>query len=146
MRSCRVCGSGNISPSRVKSSDWICSGCANRKRAQNTACYLACKLASVLRKAGVTAPYPGARFAREVYEKCGGASVLSGERHTRRLCIVRVDPQGDWSADNAVLVTSAEAYALSRTTSSQGRRRLLLCGAVKMSNDTGLVESKNSVQ
>lgn|SRR6185295_11067844 len=121
---CRQCGSPNIAPSRAKSYDWICSACANKRRKQNTGTYLSVKLASALRRAGIAAPYPGAVFTRAVYEKCGGASVISGETHLRRLCVVRINVEDDWVVDNAVLVTSAEAYALAHTT-GYARQRLL---------------------
>lgn len=124
---CRVCHSADrpIAPSRAKSSNWICSSCANAARNADAACYLACKLASALRKRGERAPFPGTALAREVLAKCDGRSVLSGERNVRRLCIVRVAPELPWSSDNAVLVTSAEGYALSRAGDAECRRRLL---------------------
>jgi hypothetical protein len=75
--------------------------------------YLSAKLANSLRKAGTSPPYPGTAFAREVYEKCNGCSVLSEtENDVRNLFIVRIDPNGPWSPENAVLVTSDEARAL----------------------------------
>jgi hypothetical protein len=126
MHQCRVCQLLKpISPSRTKASNWICSPCANRQRVRDNACYLAVKLAGVLRKQGVKAPYPGTAFARQVVAKCNGKSVLSGEASIKRLCIVQVDPAGAWTPDNAVIVTSAEAYALSRTLSPVCREMLL---------------------
>ncbi len=92
------------------------------RRAKLTASYLAC----ALRKRGVCAPFPGTQMVRQVLAKCGGRSVMSGEDNVRRLCIARVDTELPWSVANAVLVTSAESYALSRTQDAECRRRLLL--------------------
>ena len=88
--------------------------------------YVARKLAHVLRKRGLQAPYPGTDFVRRVLAKCEGQSVLSGERDVKRLCIVQVDPGQGWTPDNAVVVTSAEGYALSRTQDGACRQALLL--------------------
>lgn len=127
-RPCRVCASHEraIAPSRMRNSDWICSRCANRQRTGDEARYLAGKLASTLRKHGVRAPYPGTQLARVVHKRCRGRSVLSGERRLQRLCVVRVDPQRPWTSDNAVLVTSGEAYALRRASSASSWMRELL--------------------
>jgi hypothetical protein len=125
MHQCRVCNQSRpISPSRIKASNWICSPCANRQRLRDSASYLAVKLATVLRKQGVKAPYPSTAFARQVLAKCSAKSVLTGEANIKRLCIVKVDPAGGWTLENAVIVTSAEAYALTR--SVVGCREMLL--------------------
>jgi len=87
-------------------------------------------LASGLRKRGVKAPYPGAAFANAVLLKCQGKSVLSGESNVKRLCIVQVDPDAGWIVDNALLVTSAESYALCRA-SRQCREMLLSRATMK---------------
>jgi ribosomal protein L37AE/L43A len=126
MHQCRVCNQVKpISPSRVKASNWICSPCANRQRLCDNATYLAVKLATLLRKQGVKAPYPSTAFARQVLAKCSAKSVLTGEGNIKRLCIVKIDPNGGWTLDNAVIVTSGEAYALTRTTGA-GCREVLL--------------------
>ncbi len=126
MHSCRVCNQSKpISPSRVKACNWICSPCANRQQRQDDACYLAVKLATVLRKQGVKAPYPSTAFARQVLAKCNGKSALTGEGNIKRLCLVKIDPAAAWTLDNAVIVTSGEAYALTRTTSTGCREMLL---------------------
>ena len=75
---------------------------------------MARKLADSLRRQGYAKPYPGVRFVRQVIEKCGGQSVLSGNANMRHLCVVRVNPTLPLSLDNATLVTGGECYALSR--------------------------------
>ncbi len=130
MHPCRVCHLEKpISPSRIKTCNWICSSCANQQRTHdNDACYLAIKLAGILRKRGIKAPFPSTNFARLVLQKCNGKSVLSGESNVKHLCIVQVDVDGGWTIENAVLVTSAESYALRRA--SHTCRQVLLESSV----------------
>lgn len=126
-RPCRACGERRpIAPARARARDWICSRCANHRRDGDAARYLARKLSAVLRKRGVAAPFPGTAFARGVIGRCDGQSVLSGERDVRRLCIVQLDEAGTWTTDNAVLVTSAEGYALRRAATVGGNRQGLM--------------------
>ena len=103
-----MCGRSDcrMAPSRIRARNWICSRCANAARDRDAGRYLARKLAAVLRKRGVRPPYPGVQFARAVLRKYGDHDDL------RRRCIVRVDESGPWTVDNAVLVSSAEAHAL----------------------------------
>jgi hypothetical protein len=62
----------------------------------------------------------GTALVRQVMLKCCGKSALSGESNWKRLCIVRIDRTQPWTQENAILVTSAESYALS---SLQAQRR-----------------------
>ncbi len=127
MRTCRICRDEKpMSPSRIKDRNWICSKCSNREQSKDTARYLAKKLSSVLRKQGKSAPFPSTDFARRVYKKYNGKSVLSGETNVKNLCIVQIDPDAEWTLENAVLVTSAEGYALSRTKKLNHRQTLLV--------------------
>lgn len=91
-------------------------------RDKDAARYLAKKLASSLRKRGIPAPYPGTEFVRRVIASNGGSNV-------KGMCIVQVDRDIKWSVDNVLLVTSAEAYTLSRAT--EKRRREIIEGLRK---------------
>jgi hypothetical protein len=67
----------------------------------------------------------GAPYVRQVIKKCEGRSVVSGETNIRLLCVVRVDMEKPWSVENAVLVTSAESYALTWALNREVRLQLL---------------------
>lgn len=71
------------------------------------------------RKPGSANERAGTHLVRRIIIKCQGRSVLSGESNWKRLCVVRIDTEKPWSLENAVLVTSAESYAL---TTMKGRR------------------------
>lgn len=135
-RCCRVCNdpSRPIPPARAAVSNWICNACTNKHRDADPARYLAAKLAACLRKHGGTAPFPSTAFARAVYQKCHGKSVLSDECNPRNLCIVRIDPDGPWLPDNAVLVTSFESHTLTRCgrLTPLDRRHILYIAAAKL--------------
>lgn len=122
---CRVCLSETqkIAPSRVKARNWICSVCVNKILQKDPAIYLAKKLASTLRKKGIKAPYPGTNFARLVIAKCHGKSVFSNESDVKKLCIAKEDPNGPWTVENAILVTSSESYTLTRLDASSDELR-----------------------
>jgi len=53
---------------------------------------------------------PSAELIRAILKKCNSESVLSGK--TENLCIVRVDPQQDWTLENAIVITTEESDAL----------------------------------
>ena len=127
MKPCRVCHQATpISPSRIKTMNWICSPCANRESDKDDARYLARKVAAVLRRRNEQKPYPGTRLARQVLQRCNHKSTMSGEGNIRHLCMVQIDPLRPWTdEENVILVTSAEAYALSRATTRKGRQRML---------------------
>jgi hypothetical protein len=119
MPECRVCHGehGPVSPSRAKYNNYICSYCNNKQANSDPARYLARKMARRYN--------PGTAFVRKVIAKCGGCSVLSGEDEWKRLCVTRINPEEPWNLDNAILVTSAEGYALSRMRTPEQRQRLL---------------------
>ncbi len=123
---CRVCSKYRpILPSRVANHNWICNSCAYRQSKSDFSQYMAKKLSVTLRKKGYRPPYPGVTFARAVLKKCESQSVMSGDTNVKNLCLVLLDPQKGWTLENAVVVTSAEAGALSRTHEDSHRRTLL---------------------
>jgi hypothetical protein len=64
-------------------------------------------------------------FVVQVLQRYSGRSALSGEDDVSRLCIVRIDPSKPWHVDNAILVTSAESYAISRMRTPEQRLRFI---------------------
>jgi ribosomal protein L37AE/L43A len=124
---CRVCSNYRpILPSRVANHNWICNPCAYRKSKSDFSQYMAKKLSVTLRKRGHRPPYPGVSFARAVLKKCSWQSVMSGDTEIKHLCLVLSDTQKGWTVENTVVVTSAEAGALSRTLEDNHRRTLLM--------------------
>jgi hypothetical protein len=64
---CRNCGQQTTFPaSRIQWHSWICSHCANQARDASPERYLARKFAEYLRRRGISAPYPGVAFVRQV--------------------------------------------------------------------------------
>ena len=112
---CRCCQRRTtVTAQRARAHNRICNHCANQQRDSDAGRYIARKLADSLRRQGYAKPYPGVHFVRQVIEKCGGRSVLSGNASIRHLCVVRKDPTQPLSLENAALVTGGECYALSR--------------------------------
>ena len=109
---CRHCQRETVVHARTHNR--ICNRCSNQERDKDVGRYIARKLADSLRRQGYRKPYPGVRFVRQVIEKCGGRSVLSGNASMRHLCVVRVDPTLPLSLENSALVTGGECHTLSR--------------------------------
>lgn len=128
--SCRKCDKAiSLSPSQKQCHNYICNACANRHRDADVARYLARKLADTLRRQGYAKPYPGVKFVRQVLVQCQGKSVLSGRANQRHLCVIRKNLDTPFTLDNAILVTSTECYAITRTLNkehtSEGKRKVL---------------------
>lgn len=130
---CRKCGSSKVAPSRAKRGNWICSPCNNKQINDDPARYMARKQMCNRRHKGQERV--GTHLVRRIIVKWQGRSILSGESNWRRLCVVRIDTEQPWSVDNAVLVTSAESYALS----AMGARRTQ---TVRTWADRALVNTK----
>jgi hypothetical protein len=97
---------------RVERYDWICVTCTNRQRDEDPARYMTRRLASMLKRRGFCGPYPGTPFVRQVIARCGGKSVISGNR-SDKLCVILLNDHGDWKdPSNGILVTLAESRAL----------------------------------
>lgn len=127
---CRVCDMSEeegaaFSPNRVRRCDWICNACRHKQRRADPVRHLAHKLQSSLRQRGEQEAFPGMCFVVQVLQRYSGRSALSGEDDVTRLCIVRIDPSKPWHVDNAILVTSAESYAISRTRTPEQRLRFI---------------------
>lgn len=107
---CRCCGElVSFSASRIQWHSWICSQCANQARDASPERYLARKFAEYLRRRGVSGPYPGVDFVRQLLERSG----LEDNSLHHQLCIVIKDPallreQGAHLLDNAMLVPSRQ--------------------------------------
>jgi hypothetical protein len=126
---CRHCSQPiTMTLARQRSYNYICNGCANRHRDSDVCRYIARKLADSLRRKGHPGPYPGVAFVRQVVTQCNGKSVLSGQANPRHLCILFVNPEAGCTLDNAVLVTSTESYAISRSEAvlGPGHREVLM--------------------
>lgn len=129
-RVCRRCEKSEaegavFSPNRIRRCDWHCNKCRRTERRTDPATRLSYKLQSSLHQRGQREEFPGTPFVRQVLEQCGGKSVISGDDDVSRLCVVRVDPGKPWELDNAVLVTSGESSAISRTRTLEQRLRLM---------------------
>ena len=124
-RVCRHCGQAiELSLARQLSYNYICNTCANRRRDSDVCRYIARKLADSLRRKGLQRPYPGVNFVRQVVERYGARSALSGNANPRHLCVVLKNVNGGYTVDNAVLVTSGESCALSRSSKREDRELL----------------------
>lgn len=121
---CRKCRREiRLTPARVKSYNRICNKCMNVERDADVARYLARKLADKLRRAGVTGPYPGVQFVRQLLKRC-----CTPITDLRRMCVVLKDPTAGFTLENALLVTSSECYALSRARNNMTVARLMRVG------------------
>jgi predicted nucleic acid-binding Zn ribbon protein len=128
---CRVCAKSEeqgatFSPSKC---DWICNACRHAQRRADPVIHLANKLKTSLRQRGLQHAFPGMPFVSQVLERYRGQSAISGEDDVSRLCIVCIDPSKPWHLDNAILVTSSESYAISRTRTLEQRLRIIQLAA-----------------
>ena len=111
---CRKCGQKvRLTLARRLSYNHICSPCANRLRDADAARYMTRKLAESMRRKGLSKPFPGVSFIRQVIAKCDGQSILSGRADLRHLCIALRHPDKGYTIENAVLLTSKECSSLS---------------------------------